>query len=99
MELTRERAIELHRQMWSDMKRDLGDTPSFLSRTVYKSRWCEKHGFVVINDCFLCEYMGNLRLDCSHCPIEWPGGCCDLGRVTYCYSPISEVLALPEREE
>lgn len=100
MRLTREKTLELHRQMWSDMKRDLGDTPDYSSRVSYKKHWCETHGFLeVASYCFLCEYVDNLGLNCGHCPIKWPGITCGLGDVSYSSSPISKILALPEKIE
>ena len=57
MKLTREKALELHRKMWSDMRKELGDNPTVADRTIFKMNWCEKwceeNGFEdVINDCF-----------------------------------------------
>ena len=109
--LTREEALRLHRQMWSDMQKELGDDPSFGDRLVYKKRWCCEHfpDEKVHSDCFLCEYCEQIVLDddvcCSDdCIIDWrdPSGknpdCCR-GIVTYMDSPISVILALPERKE
>ena len=100
MKLTLDEALELHRQMWSDMQRDLGDTPDYSSRRLYKEHWCEAHGFEDVSAfCFLCEYVDNLGLVCKDCPIEWPGEHCGCGNITYSFSPISKILALPEREK
>ena len=108
MDLTRERALELHRAMWSDMQRDLGDCPSLDERQKYKKAWCMKHGwFGIPFHCFLCAWSGNNgENDDCNCPINWNfdgknihGNCCIDGTVDYTYSPISEILALPERED
>lgn len=100
MKLTREKALELHRKMWSDMQKELGDTPDLKSRKSYKRHWCKVHGFEdVMGDCFLCEYIENFWLGCKDCPIKWPGIDCTSGDISYRYSPISKILALPEREE
>ena len=66
MKLTREEALKLHRQMWSDMQRDLGDTPMRMSRIKYKQLWIAKHfpDEDVCNNCFLCEY-DRLRRVCD----------------------------------
>ncbi len=111
MILTREKALELHRQMWTDMQKELGDNPSPIERFIYKHEWCDKHIGVceVENDCFLCEYAINVegnedkyRPDCSVCPIVWKSEttyfACEHGDVKWMRSPISEILALPERE-
>lgn len=107
MELTRERALELHRQMWTDMQRDLGDTPDSVQRINYKRDWCIVHFSYerIENNCFLCEYdKSSKRDDCKDCPIKWPYE--DYCTVRYCTNrgyyykaPISEILALPERKE
>lgn len=98
-ELTREKALELHRQMWSDMQKDFGDTPSLNIRNLYKKHWCEMHGFEdIANYCFLCEYVKNFALNCNCCPIKWPAVFCGYGDTSYRFSPISKILALPERE-
>lgn len=36
MELTREKAIELFRKMWTDMKNELGDCPTSVEREDFK---------------------------------------------------------------
>lgn len=106
MELTRERALELHRQMWTDMQRDLGDTPDSGQRIEYKCEWCDAHfpKEYIENHCFLCEYDRLSTIyDCKSCPIRWPyeddcNGCYCTKRSYYYKAPISEILALPERK-
>lgn len=102
MKLTREEALKLHRQMWTDMQRDLGDNPT--GRVDYKMKWCKEHfpNESIENHCFLCEYDKSARNNCKDCPIRWPY---ENGYImTYCTkhdyyykAPISEILALPER--
>jgi hypothetical protein len=74
MDLTREEALKLHRQMWTDMQNVLGNDPGIKSREAYKEDWCDKHGFEnVKNDCFLCEYSHDKSpAFCYHCPVKWP---------------------------
>lgn len=49
------------------------------------------------------EYDGDKY--CQHCPIDWPHSenisayFCEYGEVMWSESPISDILALPEREE
>ena len=107
--LTRERALELHRQMWGDMQRDLGDEPRDIERIKYKAQWCHKHFPTahIDNDCFLCKYVSaNDESNCVRCPIKWPNESKADGIHCYCTideyyykAPISEILALPERED
>ena len=58
MKLTKEQALELHRQMWSDMQNSLGDYPWSDEREDYKQEWCEDHfpNEDISFYCFLCEY-------------------------------------------
>lgn len=109
--LTRERALELHRQMWTDMQTELGDNPLSFARVLFKDDWCKKHGFKDVDcSCFLCEYVEQNGLWCSgECLIDWSSladepnafvKCTDLyidGGEIYTAALISEILALPER--
>lgn len=116
MKLTRERALELHRQMWRDMLAELGETgkgeePNIIrARSEFKKEWCENHlpGTPVLEDCILCEYARQERIRhdfqkprCHYCPINWgriPSFACENNGVVWSHSPISEILALPERK-
>lgn len=81
MELTKEKALELHRKMWSDMQAELGDNPSFDERWEFKRDWVAEHfpSETVENDCFLCEYAihaegistGVCGAVCTYCPLKW----------------------------
>lgn len=106
MILTREQALEYHRQMWRDMQKDLGDCPDWDDRIVYKLKWCkEKFPQELISaDCFLCEYTLQRGLNCTYCPFDWGGSgvCCQRpfdieGGIDWRMSAISEILALPEK--
>lgn len=101
--LTKERAIELFRQQWSDMRDRIGENPNSNERDLFKEMWIDEHfpGEEVDCGCFLCEYDMQQENggECDFCPIEWPGGSCVPGRTNYYNSPISEILALPERKE
>ena len=107
MKLTKEQALKLHRRMWSDMQNILGDCPHSDEREDYKSEWWRDcfPNEDISSYCFLCEY-GDQFEDyfCAHCPIDWSNGgedddSCTRGRFTYTMSPISEILALPVRED
>lgn len=78
--LTRERALELHRQMWEDMRSKLGDNPGPMERDSFKTIWIKEHfpGDGAFCDCFLCEYAYNENRKnpveggyCRYCPINW----------------------------
>lgn len=98
MVLTRERALELHRQMWADMQKTIGDDPAPWKRVQFKDVWINEHfpNAVICNDCFLCEYVGNENLGCRSCPIKWPGSFCENYYLTV---PISKILELPEGDD
>ena len=109
MKMSEEMAVRLHRMMWSDMQRELGDTPDDSDRNRFKEKWCETHfpGEYIHFNCFLCEYCGHDYNDngCDKCPIEWPDGVCSRAfgkqpvKVDYRFAPISEILALPTRNK
>ena len=105
MNLSKEMALILHRMMWSDMQKELGDNPSPDMRQQFKTDWIQRMfpDEYISNHCFLCEYAG---IDgCIKCPIDWgniPIGrwharCCGYN-TNYLTSPISEILALPEKD-
>ena len=104
MKLTREEALRLHRQMWTDMQRELGDNPRSIERSKFKWSWCESHfpddADAIYAHCFLCEYVKQNHIKCNRgngCLVKWPhGGCLD--EINYETAPISVILALPERE-
>ncbi len=98
--LTRDKALELHRQMWSDMQKELGDCPTLEQRELFKYRWCYENTpeEIPYANCYLCEYMNQIDNNCDDCLIDWGKGNC-MGKVDYRYSPISEILELPERRE
>lgn len=100
MNLTKEEAVRLHVEMWTDMKEALGDCPEPHARKAFKQKWCEEHfpGADIWAHCFLCEYGVQKRIPCSRCAIDWGlGGC--RGNIDFQTSPISMILALPERSE
>ncbi len=77
--LTRETALNLHRQMWVDMLIKLGNNPSGLARTIFKRNWLQAHGYKDVEcNCFLCEYdyqqlqqIKTGRNNCESCLIDW----------------------------
>lgn len=96
--LTRKEAINLFRQQWADMQKELGDCPAREDRELYKRQWCNDHNYFNCNNCFLCEWANqNDYIPCDECPIDWGSASCVGGKVDYRYAPISEILALPER--
>jgi len=106
MSLSKEKALELHREMWSAMREELGDCPSAIKRELFKEEWCNKHfpNTYILNCCFLCEYAIE---GCKDCPIDWSS--LSTNQIDRCYAkykgdvaifltaPISEILALPEK--
>lgn len=91
MGLTREEAVRLFHEQWSDMQKELGASHTTLDRLWYKRLWCMLHDRTALNYCFLCEYVRQetarqgivgipgIPLHCHMCPIVWPtksGTCC-----------------------
>ena len=121
LNLTREKALALHRAMWTEMQEKLGDNPSADDREDFKRKWCREHflGKNINNHCFLFVYLNNYcckKRMCRRCPIDWSSlsrdadedyTCCadykgeieepDNAEI-FLAAPISEILALPERE-
>lgn len=105
MHLSKEMALILHRMMWSDMQKELGDNPSPDMRNKFKTDWIHRMfpGEYISNHCFLCEYAGTDG--CSKCPIDWGNveiskwfAHCVGNNTSYLSTPISEILALPEKD-
>lgn len=105
MHLSKEMALILHRMMWSDMQKKLGNNPSSDARNKFKTDWIQRMFpyEYISNHCFLCEYAGTDG--CSKCPIDWGNvraskwlALCTGPNVDYLSSPISEILALPEKD-
>lgn len=112
MSWDRQETLDLHRRMWTDMKKELGDNPSGAARYEFKKKWCIEHvGRVVFHACFLCEYNDEQKVRCNECLIDWEPiayeeglpyyDCMDEYRncsgTIYEVAPISEILALPEK--
>jgi len=107
MKLTKEEAVRLFHEQWSDMQKELGDRPDSESRVLFKAKWCEEHfpGEKITGDCFLCDYVDQVdpsySLGCDPCPIAWPldkDGEPSCILMPFLSAPISEILALPVRE-
>lgn len=134
MRLTRKKAVELHREMWTAMQEAPGNKNG-IDRMNFKYRWLNVNGYIGIkNDCFLCAYAKQVAVKkgvydidtdsgfCQFCPIDWrteeerdkhsceyitegkdfacqscrrTKGCA--GKIDWRDTPISEILALPER--
>lgn len=113
MAITVEEALKKHREMWEAMQRELGDNPSGGERADFKRDWCLTHSEYLTYDCYLCQYVSEVKrggdshirsIDCeAFCPINWgydedyKRSDCVFGATNYLGSPISAILALPER--
>ena len=108
MKMSEEMAVRLHRMMWSDMQKELGDTPDHSARNRYKEKWCKIHfpRESILFNCFLCDYCGHdcCNRGCNRCPIEWPDGICSSAfgqppvKTDYRFAPISEILELADEK-
>ena len=71
--ITREEALRLHREMWTDMQKELGDNPTPTQRIEFKHKWLNARGYSEVEcSCFLCEYARHdCAENCNKCPIDW----------------------------
>ena len=107
MKMSEEMAVRLHRMMWSDMQRELGDCPDGNDRIDFKHEWVKRNfpGESIANDCWLCEYASSVANRsvgdpyCMHCPIKWPNRHCNTMDFSYAKNPISEILAVPAKSD
>ena len=111
--MTREEAIANHRKMW----RWIADETERRKCEVDKSAYFNAMGItgkdIPWAQCYCCEYVNDKckdTYDCALCPIEWPGGSCCQGGLSYqwlhAYGNWRESAALarriaelPERDE
>lgn len=100
MKLNKTLAVALHRAMWTDMKTELGDNPTSRMREDFKIEWKKRYfpNECVMHNCFLCEYSTSDERRCHKCPIRWPEGTCCGRNFSYDTAPISDILALPEKD-
>jgi len=78
LELTKEKAIQLHRELWDWLSKN----PK--ADKIGWPRWKGNGGDVddkVLSHCFCCEYANNLadingKHICENCPLSWPYNCC-----------------------
>lgn len=100
MKLTKEEAVAFHIEMWTAMQEALGDDPRADARKAFKKKWCEEHfpDEDIMSHCFLCEYAYQHSDSCSRCLVNWGDNYCG-GKNHYLYVPISQILALPVRED
>lgn len=70
-QLTKEKAIELHRQLWNYIADESERTGKIVSKSdaFYHFGW----GYNVQALCWCCQYCD---FGCGKCPIEWPDGSC-----------------------
>lgn len=106
MKMSEEMAVRLHRMMWSDMQRELGDCPDGTVRIDFKHEWVKRNfpGESIASDCWLCEYASSVENRsggpyCMHCPIKWPSWHCNTMDFSYAKEPISEILAVPAKSD
>lgn len=103
VELTDAEILCLHKWMWSDMKRELGDNPRPTDRTYYKRIWCTEHKLNIPHNCFLClnaeRYDPKLgvKQECDQCLVKWPAEKC-YSDYFFLFKRIGDILNLPTRE-
>ena len=58
VDLTDAEILCLHKWMWTDMQKELGNNPGPKERMEFKFDWCYKHRVLIKHNCFLCEHAG-----------------------------------------
>ena len=107
--LTDAEILCMHKWMWTDMQKELGNNPGPKERMEFKFDWCYKHRVLIKHNCFLCEHAreGSIFcINCTKCLVVWPDGVCNSNQdgtipesdSYYLNAPISDILNLPTRE-
>lgn len=111
--MTREEAIQKHREMWTAMSEEISNDSIFFDRAGFKHNYLTKNKEKMRHNCYLCDFSGE---NCDRCPINWCDKCeefvngkrtcgevccmCECGGngITWQYAQILEIANLPERE-
>jgi hypothetical protein len=110
VELTKEMAVQLHREMWQFIKDYIEVScvnDRVWSRTKAKMKFVDSHGFSdVASYCFACEYgkqqSGEER--CNSCPFDWGDNtaeycyCETAGNIDWRTSPIDDIINVKVRD-
>lgn len=74
MELTKERALELHREMWNCIADEIEVRECVQDIHKLKRKFAKEHfpKEKICNNCFCCEYAD---IACELCPVEWGNEC------------------------
>lgn len=78
MKLTKEQAIEKHREMWNWITDKIIEEKNVQNIYGLKQTYCENKfpNQYILNYCFLCEYSKEYgRENCSLCPLDWESKC------------------------
>ena len=76
MELTREEAVRLHRQMWLWIAKETERQKQIVFKTDYFKAMKTKREDMPLNTCYCCEYTrgeGTKNTRCELCPMLWGG--------------------------
>lgn len=86
MKLTREEAIQKHRELWNWIADETERRQDFVSKEEYYYEHPES--IRPLSLCFCCQYVAErsdyILSDClALCPIKWETGCCENSRGEY----------------
>lgn len=75
MKLTREKAIELHRNMWNWIADRIEKLKIVVNIYYYKKEYCDINKYYfILHKCFCCEYASRkcyVGYMCQMCPLDW----------------------------
>ena len=75
--MTKEEAVFIEKKMWEDMKRSLGDCPSFIERCHFLKKWYKENFNKQVNLFYertLCRWSLGVSpsgRQCVCCPVNW----------------------------
>lgn len=112
MTLTREEAIQIHRDIWRYLK-ECGAGMGIFERDRFKALYCKEHGYSFKHNCALCEYADSYG-GCCACPAIWGSegewrsffcegrGCkedVEEGHIDWRYSDIDDIINIKMKGE
>lgn len=86
--LTKEKAVQLHRELWYKIAEILeSDSREYNNTESIKEKALRELGYatrtIPFNRCWCCEYAELQMLDCDECPVEWSDVYCSANNGEY----------------
>lgn len=79
--------LDMHKQMWLDMAKQIAHDQHTIDIYRYKVAWCSRRHRAPLNKCFACQCAIQIKWNvrdaeddemyfqnmCTYCPLRWPG--------------------------